>query len=74
MSSLRVRSRDNEGVPNAVGQPPDRPGRVDSFCGLVGNGTPLQYFIVKVQNKFCRDYGYDYKGLEQRRAGIARLE
>ena len=37
VSSLRVRSRDNEGVPNAVGQPPDRPGRVDSFHGLIAN-------------------------------------
>lgn len=29
---------------------------------------------IKVQNQFCRDYGYDYKGSEERGAGIARLE
>lgn len=29
---------------------------------------------IKVQNQFCRGYGYDYKGSEERGAGIARLE
>ena len=34
MSILRTKSRDKVGTESAVGQPPDRPGRVDSFCGL----------------------------------------
>ena len=32
---LRAMSRGNEDTANAVDQPSDRPGRVDSFCGLV---------------------------------------
>ena len=36
-SEFIKRSRDNEGTVSEVGWPPDRPGRVDSFCGLVAN-------------------------------------
>ena len=37
VSLLRTKSRDKVGIVSTAGQPPDRPGRVDSFCGLVAN-------------------------------------
>ena len=39
---LRTNSRDNVGTASAVDQPPDRPGRVDSFRGLVVNFYSLK--------------------------------
>ena len=42
VSLLRKKSRDNEGTPSAAGRPPDRPGRVDSFRGLVANFYSLK--------------------------------
>ena len=30
------------GTASAAGQPPDRPGRVDSFCGLIANFYSLK--------------------------------
>ena len=42
MILLRTNSRDNVGTASAVDQPPDRPGRVDSFCGLVTNFYSLK--------------------------------
>ena len=41
-SLLRIKSRDNVGIASAVGQPPDKPGRGDSFCGLVVNFYSLK--------------------------------
>ena len=37
MSLLRTKSRDNVRTTSIGGQLLDRPGRVDSFCGLVAN-------------------------------------
>ena len=34
---FRTKSRDDEGTANEASRPPDTPGRVDSFCGLVVN-------------------------------------
>ena len=39
---LRTKRRDNVGTASAVDQPPDRPGRVDSFRGLVVNFYSLK--------------------------------
>ena len=39
---IKKKSRDNEGTASAAGQPPDRPGRVDSFHGLVANFYSLK--------------------------------
>ena len=36
-SILRTKSRDKVGTESAVGEPPDRPERVDGFCGLIAN-------------------------------------
>lgn len=41
-SLLRARSKDNEGAANAIAQPPDGPGRVDTFHGLVANVYSLK--------------------------------
>lgn len=41
-SLLRARSQDNEGPANAAAQPPDGPGRDDSFHGLVANVYSLK--------------------------------
>ena len=41
-SLLRTKNRDNVGTASAAGQPPDRPGRVDSFCGLIANFYSLK--------------------------------
>jgi len=35
VSQLRIKSRDNVGTVRAVGQPPDRPGRVNHLCELI---------------------------------------
>ena len=51
MSLLRARSRDNEGVASAAGCTPDRPGRVDSFCGLVAN-----FYSLEIENS-CWEVG-----------------
>ena len=40
-SLLRIQSTDKVGTVSAVGQPPDRPRRVDSFSGLVANFNSL---------------------------------
>ena len=42
VSQLRVKSRDNVGTVRAVGQPPDRPGRVDHLCELIVNFYSLK--------------------------------
>ena len=34
---LKAGSRDNAGIANAVGRPPDKPGRIDAFHGLEAN-------------------------------------
>ena len=52
MSLLRTKSWDNMGTASTAGWPPDRPGRIDSFCGLIANvyslsGTPLQYSCLE---------------------------
>ena len=39
---LRTNSRDNVGTASAVGQPPDRPGRVDHLCELIVNFYSLK--------------------------------
>ena len=41
-SLIRTKSRDKVGAENVLGQPPDRPGRVDSFCGLIANFYSLK--------------------------------
>ena len=41
-SLLRTKSRDKVGTESAVGQPPDRPGRVDSLYGLIANFYSLK--------------------------------
>ena len=41
---LRAGSRDNEGIANAAGQPPDKPGRIDAFHGLEAN-----FYILKTK-------------------------
>jgi len=40
-SLLRIKSRDKVGTVSTVGQPPDRPRRIDSFSGLVANFNSL---------------------------------
>ena len=42
VSLLRAGSRDKEGTANSVGQSPDRPGKVESFHGLLANFYSLQ--------------------------------
>ena len=42
VSLLRTKSRDEVGTESAVGQPPDRPGRVDSLYGLIANFYSLK--------------------------------
>ena len=42
VSLLRTKSRDNVGTVIAVGWPPDRPGKVESFCGLIANFYSLK--------------------------------
>ena len=37
VSLLKAKSRDTEGTANAACQPPDRPGRVDTFGGFTAN-------------------------------------
>ena len=44
VSLLRTKSRDKVGIVRIAGQPPDRPGRVDSFHGLVTN-----FYILKTK-------------------------
>ena len=42
VSLLRTKSRDNVGTTSTVSRPPDRPGRVNSFCGLAVNFYSLK--------------------------------
>ena len=42
VSLFRRKCRDNVGIVIAVGWPPDRPGKVDSFCGLIANFYSLK--------------------------------
>ena len=42
MSLLSIKSKDNMGPACALGQPPERPGRNYSFCGLVANFYSLR--------------------------------
>ena len=42
VSLLRTKSRDNVGTENTVDWPPDRPGKVDSFHGLIVNFYSLR--------------------------------
>ena len=42
MSLLRTKSRDKVGTESTVGEPPDRPERVDGFCGLIANFNSLK--------------------------------
>ena len=41
-SILRTKSRDKVGTESTVGEPPDRPERVDGFCGLIANFNSLK--------------------------------
>ena len=46
MSLVRAKSRDNVGAVSVEGQPLDRSGRVNSFCGLVARkGQPTPVFL-----------------------------
>ena len=42
VSLLRTNSRDKVGTVSSVGRPPDRPGKVDSFHGLIANFYSLK--------------------------------
>ena len=42
VSLLRTKSRDKVGIVSIAGQPPDRPGRADSFHGSVANFYSLK--------------------------------
>lgn len=60
--------------PRTLGQNTDFQNLLAIWIWTFKEGPQMILGHIKVQNQFCRDYGYDYKGSEERGAGIARLE
>lgn len=54
VSSLTTKSRDNVDAESTAGQPPDRSGRADAFCGLVANFYSLKAKKIAAGNSFWK--------------------